>query len=319
MRAAISFAVPPPAGIPFVLEPACARGFVHSFVVSLTPATTRWRTLCALAATLTFALTGRAEDWAPNLTLTGAWHDNASNGIASADQIDSLQLHADVVASQRYSFGRHDALHLTAHFAGEWWPRFDQLLGGAAGARAEWRHMFGVGKLAPTFSIEGCVDAVTARETGRRGTSSGVMVELRKRLNTHWRVALSHEFARFDARYAVYDRTSSETAVELGYDLNDLSRLIVTGRYRDGDVVSYAENPSAELAALARVSQPVDTFDRPLIASSFDARSWAARVAFVRALDEFSAIVVAYELGKTREQPLEFTNQILSVAIVHQF
>lgn len=273
----------------------------------------------AFAIAFTLAHASRAENWAPNLTLTSAWHDNASNAIDSADQIDSFQLNADLVASQRYEVGRNDALYLTAHLAGEWWPRYKQLLGGGAGARAEWRHTFGTGPFASTFSVEGGADAITARETGRRGTSSGVSVELRKRLNDRWRAALIHEVARLDARYSVYDRTSSETAVELGYDFNDLSRIIVTGLYRDGDVVSYAETPGDDLVALARTSLPVDTFDRPQIASSFDARTWGARVALVRALDQSSAIVVSYELRKTRRQPLEFTNQILSIALVHQF
>ena len=56
-----------------------------------------------------------------------------------------------------------------------------------------------------------------------------------------------------------------------------------------------------------------------MIASSFDARTWSARAAYVRAVDQSSAFIVAYEIRQTREQPVRITNQLLSVSIVHQF
>lgn len=279
----------------------------------------RGKRLVLILASLAAALTARAEDWAPNLTLAGIWHDNATNAITSADQLDSLQLNADALASNAYQFGLGDTIQLTGHAAGDWWPRYQELLGGALGGRIEWRHTFGTDKLAPVFSVEGAGDGVIVREYGRTGTSSAATIALRKRLNDHWRASIAHEVSRFDARHAVYDRTSSETSIELGFDATDVSRLTLTARYRDGDVVSYAETPSAELASITRIAQTVDTFDRPMVASSFDARTWAARAAFVRAVDQSSAIVIAYELRKTRAQPVRFTNQLMSVSIVHQF
>ena len=270
-------------------------------------------------AALVAAHGARAADWAPHLTLAGVWHDNATNATTSADQIDSLQLNADALASQQYDLGSHDALLFTGHAAGDWWPRYQELLGGALGGRAEWRHTFGVGTLAPVFSIEGSADAVLARDDGRSGTMSAVTVALRKRLNDHWRAAVQHELGRHDARHAVYDRTSSETSVELGYDATALTRLTLTARYRDGDIVSHATTPEAGVASIARVSQVVDTFDRPLVASSFEAKTWSGRAAFVRALDQSSAVVVAYEVRKTRASSVRFTNQLMSVSLVHQF
>lgn len=272
-----------------------------------------------LAAALAAPFAASAADWAPNLTLAGIWHDNATNSENSADQLDSLQLNADILASQSYAFGLGDTLQLSGHAAGDWWPRYQELLGGAIGARAAWQHRFGADAFAAELSLEAAGDAVLAREHGRSGTQSAVTLALRKRLNNQWRAAVWHELGRLEARHAVYDRTSSETAVELGFDVSSVTRLTLTARYGSGDVVSYAETPSAALASIARVAQPVDTFDRPMIASSFDARTWSARAAYVRAIDPSSALVLAYEIRQTREQPVRITNQLLSVSLVHQF
>ena len=95
------------------------------------------------AALATVATTQAAADnWAPNLTATAAWHSNATYADRSSDQFESLQLNADILAGRRYPFGRDDALVLTGHFAGDWWPRYNDLTRGAAGGRAEWRHQF---------------------------------------------------------------------------------------------------------------------------------------------------------------------------------
>lgn len=276
-------------------------------------------TALVLLASLRFAHAAPGVDWAPNFTFAGIWHDNITNAVDSSDQLDSLQLNLDTLATNRYVVGPEDAVYFTGHLAGDWWPRYQELLGGALGARAEWRHTFGSGALAPVLSLEAGGDGVVVREYGRTGTSSSVTIALRKRLNDRWRAALTHEFGRFDARHAVYDRSSSETAAELGFDVNALTRFTLGGRYRDGDVVSYAATPSAGLIAITRVSESVDTFDRPQVASSFDARTWTVRAAFTRALDASSAIVLAYELRRTRAQPVEFTNQLISVAAVYQF
>ena len=270
---------------------------------------------CAVLATLP----ARADEWAPNLTMLAAWDSNVTNADVSSDQIDSLQLKADLVASQRYPFGRDDSLHLTAHFAGDWWPRYNGLTSGAAGARAAWQHKFGVDAHAPIFSLEGAADAVAAKETGRRGVATAITAAVRKRFNNLTRGTLSHEVAWLDARYATYDRAASESSLEIERDLTDVTRLTFAARFRDGDIVSYAESPRADLAALAPNRIETTTFGRAMTAYRIDARTWIARVALTRALDEHSAIVVAYEWRDTKRDALKFVNNIVSVALVHQF
>src|SRR5258706_14108449 len=103
---------------------------------------------------LALSVSVRADDWAPNLTASAIWHSNATQANRSADQLDSLEIKGDILASQRYPFGRDDSLHLSGHFAGDWWPRYNGLLGGAAGGRGEWRHKFGGDAHPPHAALE---------------------------------------------------------------------------------------------------------------------------------------------------------------------
>ncbi len=266
------------------------------------------------------AVTARAaEDWAPNLTTTATWNSNATNSQESLDQIDSIALLADLLSSRSYAVGRTDALLVTAHLGAEWWPRYRGLTRGAAGGRVEWRHTFGPGPLAPTLSLEGSADAVAARETGRRGVATGVTLTARKRFDARTRGTVWHEVSWMEARYATFDRAASETALELDRDLNDTARLTLTVRFRDGDIVTYATPPRADLAALAPNQLDVDTFGRPMRAYRVDAHTWSARAAYTRALDERSALVTAYEWRTSERATLRVTNHLISVALVHQF
>jgi hypothetical protein len=260
-----------------------------------------------------------ADDWAPNLTLVGAWDSNATNADVSTDQIDSLRLTADLIATQRYPFGRDDAAHVTAHFGGEWWPRYNGLTSGAAGGRLDWRHQFGVDPLAPVLALEGAADAVVAKETGRRGVALATTLSVRKPFNALTRATLAHEVSWFDARYGVYDRAASETSLGFERDLSNVMRVTLTGRFRDGDVVSYASGSRPDLVALAPNRMETDTFGRALTAHRIDAHTWSTRAAFIRALDENSAVIVGYEWRSTKRAPLTFTNHVFSVSLVHQF
>lgn len=260
-----------------------------------------------------------ADDWAPNLTTLAMWHDNATNAEATVDQIDSLEFAADIVASQRYSFGRDDALQLTGHFAGEWWPRYRGLLSGAAGARAAWLHTFGVGRTAPVFSAEIGGDYVETHEGARSGTAAALTFALRKRFNDQWRTVLTHQFDRHYARAAVFDVEATQTTLELSNDITDVTRLVGSVLYRDGDVVTYSGTTRGEVAAIASADREVSTFDRPMIAYSVNARTWGAKFSVVRALDESTAIIAAYSWRATEGSPVQFTNHRASISIVTQF
>jgi hypothetical protein len=276
------------------------------------------RLLLLAAALLSFTV-ARADDWAPNLTLTGTWNDNASNANVSSDRIGALVTEADLLASQRYNFGLGDSIHPAVHIGGEWWPRFNNLNRAAFGGRVEYRHKFGVGAFVPILSVELGADAVLAQETGRRGTSTGLTLALRKRFNDAWRGTLSHEFARHDARFAVYDRVGNETTIELARELTDVARFTFALRYRNGDVLSHGTPPRPDLVALAPNRMPVETFGRPMVAYSIDARTIAAKAAVIRALDESSALILAYEYRNTEKSPLRYVNHLVSLGLVHQF
>lgn len=271
------------------------------------------------AITLLAAVCAGAQEWAPNLTVTTTWQDNATNAKPADDRISGLQFEADMIASHRYSLGRDDSLHPSAHFAAEWWPRFNGLTRGAAGARLAWRHKFGLGAFAPVVSVEVGADAVAAKESARRGTSSFLLATLRKRFNDTTQVALTQEFADHNARAAVFDRTGAETALEIGRDLADVARLTFRASYRNGDVLSHATPPRPDLVALAPNRMSVNTFGRTLTAYSIEARTLSAQIGFIRAIDENSAVIVGYEFRQTERAPLRYLNQLVSLTVVHQF
>jgi hypothetical protein len=268
---------------------------------------------------MALAVAARAEDWAPNLTGSAIWHSNATFADQSADQLESLQINADVLASHRYALTRDDSVQLTAHFAGDWWPRYDKLLRGAAGGRAELRHQFGPAPRALVVALEGAADAVEARERGRRGFSTAVTASVRKRFDDFTRATLRHEVSWYEARLGTYDSAASETAVEIDRDLTRVMRLTFTARWRDGDIVSYATGLRPDLEDRAPNRVETDTFDRTMTAYRIDAQTWSGRVSLVRALDDSSAILIGYEHRNARRGPLRFPDHLLSVAIIHQF
>lgn len=286
-----------------------------TFALSM-PASARF----LVAALIALVVSGvRAEGWAPSLMLTAAWHDNVSNANASADRVGALQTGAVLLFSERYSIARDDSLHVSARFAGDWWERYRGLNGAAAGVRVEWQHKFGLGALAPVVSIELAADAVAANETGRRGTGKGVTLALRKRFNDLWRVALTQEFARHDARQAVFDRAGAETALEVGRDITEFTRLALRVNYRSGDVLSYGTPPRPDLVALAPNRADVETFGRPMVAYSIGARTVGARASYISALNEQSAVILAYEWRDTERSPFHYVNHLVSLALSHQF
>ena len=260
-----------------------------------------------------------ADDWAPNLTASAVWHSNATHADQSEDQLESLQINADVLASQRYPFGRDDSVRLSAHFAGDWWPNYRELLRGAAGGRAELRHQFGADPLAPVIAIEGAADVVEARESGRSGLSTGVTASLRKRLNDLTRVTVWHEVSWYNARLGTYDFGASETALEIDRDLTRTTRLSLVGRFRTGDILTYATGLRPDLEDRAPHRIETDTFDRPMTAYRIDALTWSGRLSLVRALDDTSAIQLAYEYRRSTRGPLSFPDHLLSVAMIYQF
>jgi hypothetical protein len=280
------------------------------------------RTFRVLAlATLCFAVgsVAFADEWAPNLTVTGVWNSNATNANLGSDKISAFQTTADLVATKSFQFGGSDSLHPGLHAAAEWWPQYAQLTTGAVGVSGEWQHKFGVGALAPLLSIAGNGDVVVARETGRRGTSYGVTLAIRKRFNDVTRLTLTEELSRLDARYSVYDRSASLTTLELSRDVTDIARFTVAAFWRDGTVVSYATPPRPDLVGVAAHRLTVDSFDRPLTAYSLNARTLGAKFGIIRALDDSSAVILGYEYRDTDHSPLRYVNHLVSLALVHQF
>lgn len=259
------------------------------------------------------------DDWAPNLNTTVAWASNVSNGEAVWDRIGALQLGADALASSELEFGPVDRAHLSVHFAGDWTPRFYQLTRGAAGLRADWQHAFGHDAFAPIFTVEAQGDGVAVVEHERQGYTGGIRLQLAKRFGEYWRVAITDRFDRARARDAVFDNGSHEAGVEISRDLNDATRFVLSGRWRDGDVVTYAQFNRPDLRAIAHAMTPLRTFHENMIAYAADGRTIGGHAALVHATSDETAVILAYDYAATKGTNLRFENQVISLSFVRQY
>ncbi len=258
-------------------------------------------------------------DWSPNFTGTVAWHGNISNGEAVWDRIGALELGADVVASSQYDLSHVDAIHASAHFAADWFPRFYRLTRGAAGARLDWQHTFGNDAFAPVFTVEGSADGIGAVESERQGFDGAITLKLSKKFADAWRVAISERFEQYAAKAGVFDSGSSEAAFEVSRDINDATRFVLSGRWRDGDVVTYAQYHRPDLLAIAHDHLPLRTFHEAMTAYAANGQTVAGRAALVHATTEETALVLAYEYARTTGTNLRFVNQVVSLSFVRQY
>ena len=230
-----------------------------------------------------------------------------------------MQLNADIIASKRYEFGADDSVRLGAHFAGDWWPSYNALLSGAAGGRAELRHQFGANPLAPNISVEGAFDGVETKEKGRSGIGASVTARLEKRFDPLTRATLWYEVSWYDARLGTYDYGTSEAALQLDRDFSKVMRLSLTGRISTGDILTYATGSRPDLEDRAPNRVETTTFDRLMTAYRIVAQTWSGRISLVRAVDDSTALLGAYEYRESKRGPLRFPNHMLSVAMVYQY
>lgn len=276
------------------------------------------RLVCFLACLPAFACAAPAG-WAPNITTTATWNDNATNADRSSDIISALELRVDAAVNHRLDLANNNALFVGAALAVEAWPRFEGLDHLNVGPRLAWQHKFGLGALAPIVGVAFAGDAVFTRESDRAGLFGAVSVTLRKRLDAATRFALTQEWSRHDARTAVFDRTGAESSLQLDRDLGERWQLSLIARWRTGDVLSYAMPPRPELVALAPARVPNSTFDRPFVAYSLDARTLTGAFALTRAIDDTTALTLRCEWRQTGRASLRYVNHLVSAALARQF
>lgn len=274
--------------------------------------------LLSLAPLAVFAA-APTDDWSPNLTAGVAWQNNLSHGEAVWDRISTLQVNADLLASSKYQAGLGDVFHATIHLGGDWVPRFSKLNGGVGGVRGDWQHTFGTDLFAPVFTAELSGDGVATSESARRGAEGAFTLRVAKRFRTGWRTAISERFDANHANSEVFRNRSSETAIEVGRDLNDSTRVTLTGRWRNGDVVTYAQYDRPDLLAIARASEALDTFRTAMTAYAMRAQTVSGRLALVRATSEETATILSYEYGRTTRSGLRFATQTIALSLVRQY
>jgi hypothetical protein len=276
------------------------------------------RLLLALLPITVFAA-APVNDWSPNVTTSFVWNNNITNGEAVWDRIGTLQVTMDALSSSQRVLTRTDTLHGTLHLSGDWVPRFQALDRAVGGVRGDWQHTFGSNEFAPVFTVEAGGDGIFASETARRGMLATIALKLSKQLGAGWRANVGERLDRYDAKRSVFDSGSSETALEIGRDVNDETRFTLTGRWRDGDVLTYAQYDRPDLQALAHDTRDVSTFHRPMTAYAINAKTTAIKAALIHATSEVSAMVLSYEYAVTKHTGLQFEDQTVALSFIRQF
>lgn len=276
------------------------------------------RLLLALLPLSSFAA-APVTDWSPNVTTSFIWANNITNGEAEWDRIGTLQVGMDVLSSSQRVLAKSDTLHGTLHLGGDWVPRFSGLNRGLGGLKGDWQHVLGASELAPVFTLEAGGDAVLTSEQARRGVLAAVTLKLAKEFSHGWRVGVAEKFDRYNANQSVFDSGASETSVELGHDINPETRLTLTGRWRDGDVVTYAEFDRPDLVAISHDQAVVNTFHRAMTAYAVEGKTTAVKAALIHATSDVSAMVLWYEYAVTKHTGLQYENQTVGLSFVRQF
>ncbi len=258
-------------------------------------------------------------DWAPNLTVTATCNDNLSNADRSSDRVGAFGFDAALSSSHRIGLSPSDALIFSGRIDAHSVPRFDALNHLTLGPAATLQRKFGLGPSAPILSLTAAVDTLLARDEDWRGLAGAVTVAWRQRLTDLTLLRIAQEFSRFDAKGALYDRTAAETSLNVTHPLAASWELGAVARLRFGDALSYATPPRPDLVNLARVREPEDTFDRPMVAYSFRARTLSAGLSLLRLLDDRTSLALAAEYRLTEKSALHYVNRLVSATLAHQF
>jgi len=279
----------------------------------------RRRTAPTLGALLVLSLPAHAADWAPCLTATATWDDNLTNAARATDRLGALRLDTSVSVEHRTGLTSALALLSGAQLDLASVPRFDGLDRLALGPTLALRYKAGLGPLAPVVTLRAAATLSAARESGRAGPAANLALTVSRRLDEATQLRAGVELSRLAARQSVFARTGLEGFVELAHDLDPVWRVMLTARWRRGDVLSYATPPRPDLVALARVRTANDTFSRPFVAYSIDSHSLTGAITFSRALDDRTSLNFAFEWRETTRDPLVYVNRLVSLGVAHQF
>jgi hypothetical protein len=109
---------------------------------------------------------------------------------------------------------------------------------------------------------------------------------VRQRAGQSWLFTAGHEWRRFDARGRAFDSSGREWMGRVEWHVGANWFLVVEGRDRLGDVVSYSRPPRPDLVAIGKPITFVDTFEQgvPWIAYYFGARTRSGAIEIQRTL-----------------------------------
>lgn len=267
-----------------------------------------------------WAWLGCSPVWAGGWSLSAeiAWHDNVTNAEIASDELSALLWQAEGKATvwQRRWSGHHVALFAGAR--SEVWPRFEGLDLFAPGLAAEWEWKPGFGPRWPVWQAGVEIERAFAREAARGGLGGAGWVAVRQRLGSAGVLLAGHEWRRFDAAAAAFDRGGRRWFGRADWLVSDSWHLALEASAREGDVVSYSRPPRPDLVASGKPVTTVDTFEQtePWIAYYFraDTRMLAGEVG--RVFGRGLSLTLRHEYRQTRHNGQGYNNRITSLSVV---
>ncbi len=275
-----------------------------------------YRSLAAVAAVLAFARPSSAGELSTGLL----YHSNLSRASASGDEESDTFWLAGMAHGRQWLPARDWRLDASLSAASEVafeFSDFNQLaLGAESGATYKW----GLGPQAPRFRVGVALAQQWFDDADRSRWALRPSLQAFKRV--HDRVELE-AFYHFDQEEAREDLHSSDAhTLGLGgmVEVGDRWTLHASYRYRDGDVVSYSENPPDYLMELAdRSDMDADTFGRPLTAYRIEAQSHSIELGFVCQLSSAVHAGASYGWTQTERGPLSYDMSVVQFSVGAQY
>jgi hypothetical protein len=261
-------------------------------------------------------------------TASGTWQDNVTNATTGDGVLSAFTLGSGADVTWLTALDFSTILASGAAATANLCTTFSGLDSVSVGPRLDMRHKFGLGPYAPSLSIGLEADAAAFSDSERSNVDAAVVARFSQRFDESLQLVVDGRVCATEANHDVFSGNYASLGATLNWDIDETWRLMVTGGWRDGDIVAeYAAekvpvygwvpiDPGAY--AYTGPRQLVRTFSEPFIAYRAKAPtvSWGAGVS--PAIGRHTSLVLQYTRCRTRAYDT-YVNDLVSLGVVHHF
>jgi hypothetical protein len=258
-------------------------------------------------------------DWIFDIRSGGLYDSNVSRSDRSEDVLDDAAWRSTIAAGQGFQLTDDLRLGVSGEVESHVWGTYDGLNNLRPGLVANLRYRFGLGKSAPWVRLETNVAYADFAESRRSGWDFRPRLRAGVRPADRFTLEAAYAFGHFAARDVIFDQESHSGSLRGTFEITSSMQVAVGYTYRYGDVNSYAVPPRPDIARIAKVLGPINTFDTPYIAYRFSATTHISSVAISQSLSSFAALQASYEWQNTRKDFLQYTNHVAELAVALSF